>query len=65
MSATDADAPALRSLLERHAEATGSERAHRLLAHWPESLAEVLRVSVPVVEALKADEERVAAGAAS
>jgi glutamate synthase domain-containing protein 2/glutamate synthase domain-containing protein 3 len=65
MSATDADAPAFRSLLERHAEATGSERAHQLLANWPESLAEVLRVSVPVVEAVKADEERVAAGAAS
>ncbi len=44
---SDADAPALRDLLERHADATGSARAKRLLAAWPQSLGEVLRVAAP------------------
>jgi glutamate synthase domain-containing protein 2/glutamate synthase domain-containing protein 1/glutamate synthase domain-containing protein 3 len=45
----DPDVPGLRDLLERHAEATGSEHARRLLADWPRSLGEFLRVAVPVV----------------
>jgi glutamate synthase domain-containing protein 3 len=49
ISPDDPDAPALRALLERHAGATGSARASRLLAEWPQSLAEILRVAVPVV----------------
>ena len=61
----DPDAPALRALLERHAGATGSERARRLLAQWPHSLAEVVRVAVPVIAPETPDTARVATAAAT
>ncbi len=51
VSEGDADVLALRSLLERYAEATGSDRARELLVHWPESLAEFLRVSAVAIVA--------------
>jgi glutamate synthase domain-containing protein 2/glutamate synthase domain-containing protein 1/glutamate synthase domain-containing protein 3 len=65
IEASDADAPALRSLLERHVEATGSERAAALLADWPRSLAEIVRIAVPVVEPERVNEERIATAAAT
>ncbi len=49
VAADDPDAEALRSLLERYGEATDSRRAHDLLARWPQSLAEFLRVGIPSV----------------
>jgi len=40
----DADEPALRGLLERHLEATGSAVAARLLEAWPRTLGEFVKV---------------------
>jgi glutamate synthase domain-containing protein 3 len=43
--AADPDVAQLRELLERHAEATGSPRAARLLAEWPQSLARFAKLA--------------------
>jgi len=43
----DPDAATLRGLLERHAEATGSPRAARLLADWPYALARFAKLAAP------------------
>jgi glutamate synthase domain-containing protein 3 len=43
----DPDVIALRGLLERHAEATGSPRAARVLAGWPGSLERFVKLSAP------------------
>jgi glutamate synthase (NADPH) large chain len=40
----DADEPLVRDLLERHLAATGSAVAERVLAAWPESLADFVKV---------------------
>jgi len=48
----DPDAATLRGLLERHAEATGSPRAARLLADWPAALARFAKLAAPSVVAV-------------
>jgi glutamate synthase domain-containing protein 2/glutamate synthase domain-containing protein 3 len=46
---SDPDVHALRGLLERHAEATGSPRAARLLADWPRALERFAKLAVPPI----------------
>jgi glutamate synthase domain-containing protein 3 len=54
----DPDVIALRGLLERHAEATGSPRAARLLADWPHALERFAKLSAPpMVAAAPAESE--------
>jgi glutamate synthase domain-containing protein 3 len=43
----DPDVARLRTMLERHFEATGSARAARLLANWPAALARFAKVALP------------------
>jgi glutamate synthase domain-containing protein 2/glutamate synthase domain-containing protein 1/glutamate synthase domain-containing protein 3 len=43
----DPDVSKLRALLERHAEATGSPRAVRLLADWPRALERFAKLAAP------------------
>jgi glutamate synthase domain-containing protein 3 len=43
----DPDVRKLRALLERHAEATGSPRAVRLLADWPRALERFAKLAAP------------------
>jgi glutamate synthase (NADPH/NADH) large chain len=58
ISENDADAATLHGILERYAAATNSDRARHLLEHWPQSLSEVLRISVPVPVAEAPESER-------
>jgi glutamate synthase domain-containing protein 3 len=58
ISENDPDAATLHDILERYAAATNSERARRLLEQWPQSLSEVLRISVPVPVAEAPESER-------
>jgi glutamate synthase domain-containing protein 3 len=60
----DADAPALRGILERHLAETGSARARSILDEWPRSLAQILRIAVPTVAiGAPAVEQPIAVGA--
>ena len=43
----DPDVAVLRGLLERHAEATGSPRAAKLLADWPHALERFAKLAAP------------------
>jgi glutamate synthase domain-containing protein 2/glutamate synthase domain-containing protein 1/glutamate synthase domain-containing protein 3 len=58
ISENDPDAAPLHAILERYAAATNSERARHLLAQWPQSLSEMLRISVPVPVAEASESER-------